>query len=320
MKLLKVIFFLIIISHAFSTLSLAAHPLITDDTGTQGKGKFLFELNGQTGYGAGRSDVEAGTNVTAKERETELKAALTYGVIGNVDVILTLPYQWKKTEVGDVTISDVSGIADISVEVKWRFFEKDGLSFAVKPGITLPAGDKDKELGAGRATATLYLITTKKIDPWAFHLNLGYKRNENSVDEREDIWYASLAGEFKIMKKLKLVANIGMERNTDKASDTNPAFLLCGFLQSSRTRIDKGHDIEVLCKYEKSQYTYFQNLDVFEAFVFCGISYLRFAYGKNTGIIIKERFYIMLQSIEFIEKLFCLRRQVQAFALSVRTG
>jgi len=27
--------------------SWAAHPLITDDTGTQGKGKFQLELNGQ---------------------------------------------------------------------------------------------------------------------------------------------------------------------------------------------------------------------------------------------------------------------------------
>ena len=193
MKLLKGIFFFIIVSLAFPALSLAAHPLITDDTGTQGKGKFLFELNGQTSHETERSGIETGTDITAKGRETELKATLTYGVIDNVDVILTLPYQWKKTEVGDATISDVSGIADISVEVKWRFFEKDGLSFAVKPGITLPAGDKNKDLGAGRATATLYLITTKEIDPWAFHLNLGYKRNENSVDEREDIWHASLA-------------------------------------------------------------------------------------------------------------------------------
>jgi hypothetical protein len=151
---------------------------------------------------------------------------------------LTLPYQWKKTDVSDATASDVSGIADISVEVKWRFFEKDGLSFAIKPGITLPAGDKDKDLGTGKATGTLYFITTKLIDPWAFHLNLGYKRNENTVDEREDIWHASLAGEFKIMNKLKLVADIGAERNTEKSSDTNPAFILGGLIYSIRENLD----------------------------------------------------------------------------------
>ena len=75
-----------------------------------------------------------GANVTAKERETELRAALTYGVIDNIDVIWTIPHQWKKTEVSDATVSDVSGVADVSMEIKWRFFEKDGLSLAVKRG------------------------------------------------------------------------------------------------------------------------------------------------------------------------------------------
>ncbi len=237
MKLLKATLFFIFVIHTFPAFCLAAHPLITDDAGTQGKGKFLFELNGQTGDEAEKSGA-ATANATSKERETELKAILTYGVVDNVDVILTLPHQWKKTEVGDATVSDVSGIADISVEVKWRFFEKDGLSFAIKPGITLPAGDKDKDLGTGRATGTFYFITTKETGPWAFHLNLGYKRNENQIDEREDIWHVSLAGEFRVVKNLKLVANIGAERNEDKTSDTDPAFILGGFIYSIRENLD----------------------------------------------------------------------------------
>ena len=74
-----------------------------------------------------------GANVTAKERN-RARAALTYGVIDNIDVIWTIPHQWKKTEVSDATVSDVSGVADVSMEIKWRFFEKDGLSLAVKRG------------------------------------------------------------------------------------------------------------------------------------------------------------------------------------------
>ena len=238
-KFLRVIFFiLIIVTHTFITTSFAAHPLITDDTGTQGKGKYLFELNGQAGYDREKSIDDTGTNIMTKGRESELKSALTYGVIDSVDVILGLPYQWKKTEVNDVTTSDVHGIADLSLEVKWRFFEKDGLSFALKPGLTLPTGDKDKDLGTGRTTAALYFITTKEVIPWAFHLNLGYKRNENQVEQRKDIWHASLAGEYKIMQNLKFVANIGSERNIDPTSNTHPAFLLGGFIYSMRENLD----------------------------------------------------------------------------------
>jgi hypothetical protein len=233
------------IIHAFLTSSYAAHPLITDDTGTQGKGKFLFELNGQASYDRRDSVDDPGAKREVKSRETELKANFTYGVMENVDVILGLPYQWKKMEINDVTISDVNGVADISFEVKWRIYEKDGLSVALKPGLTLPTGDKDKDLGTGRATGSLFFIATKELNPLTFHCNLGYKRNENQLEQREDIWHASLAGEYKVIQNLRLVANIGAERNTDPSSNTHPAFLLGGVIYSIRENLDFDFGIKI---------------------------------------------------------------------------
>ena len=216
--------------------ALAAHPLITDDTGTQGKGKFLLELNGSLGFDKSNPPDDTGS-ATTKTREAEARATLTCGIIDTVDVIFGGPYQWKKTETGE-DASSVSGIADISLEIKWRFFEKDGLSFAVKPGMSLPTGNKEKDLGTGSITGTFFLIATKETDPWAFDLNLGYKRNENKLDQRDDIWHASLACEFKAAKDLKLVANVGAESNTDKNSGTHPAFLLGGFIYTLRENLD----------------------------------------------------------------------------------
>jgi hypothetical protein len=83
-------------------------------------------------------------------------------------------------------------------------------------------------------------------------VNLGYKRNENQLEQREDIWHASLAGELKIIKDLKLVANIGAERNTEKSSNTNPAFLLGGFIYSIKENVDVDLGIKIgLNKAEK---------------------------------------------------------------------
>jgi hypothetical protein len=245
-KSLRVIFFmLIIVTHTFLTTSYAAHPLITDDTGTQGKGKLLFELNGQTSNDREKASDDTGTNIMTKGRESEVKAALSYGIMDNVDIILGFPYQWKKDKENDATTSEVRGIADMSLEVKWRLFDKDGFSIALKPGLTLPMGDKDKDLGTGRVTGSLYCIATKEVNALAFHLNLGYKRNDNRLDERENIWHASLAGELKVIKDLKLVANIGAERNTDKASGTNPAYILGGFVYSIRENLDTDFGIKI---------------------------------------------------------------------------
>ncbi|PIP70472.1 MAG: hypothetical protein COW90_05165 [Nitrospirae bacterium CG22_combo_CG10-13_8_21_14_all_44_11] len=83
-------------------------------------------------------------------------------------------------------------------------------------------------------------MTTKEAEPWAFHFNLGYKRNENRNNERIEIWHVSLASGVEVVKNLKAVANIGTERNPDKASNIDPAFILGGLIYS----ISKNFDID----------------------------------------------------------------------------
>jgi hypothetical protein len=128
-----------------SVESFAAHPLVTDDAGTIGKRAFQAELN--TEFSA---DKERDDGITTKEHVTETATILTYGASEDIDIVLGLPYQWIRVkEDGDVT-TDVDGISDLSLEIKWRFFEKDGTGLALKPGITLPTGDEEKGLGNGR--------------------------------------------------------------------------------------------------------------------------------------------------------------------------
>lgn len=213
--------------------SFAAHPLITDDTGTMGKGNFQAELNTEFSFDKERED-----GVTIKERVNDVSTILTYGITDNVDIVAGLPYIWFRTKENGDLIADEDGIGDIFLELKWRFYEKEGISFALKPGITLPTGDEDKGLGQGRSTYSLFFITTKELEAIAIHLNLGYIRNENKHDERKDLWHVSLAGETEVLKDLKLVANIGAERNPDKSSNTHPAFILGGIIYTLSERID----------------------------------------------------------------------------------
>ena len=112
----------------YQSAAFAAHPLITDDAGTQGKGKFQIELNGEFTY-----DKEIGLGGTTREAGGELSGIVSYGIIDNVDIVLGVPYQWTKVKEEGVTISDEDGISDISLEGKWRFYDKEGLSFALKP-------------------------------------------------------------------------------------------------------------------------------------------------------------------------------------------
>ena len=69
---------------------------------------------------------------------------------------------------------------------------------------------------------------------------MGYKRNENRNNERIEIWHASAASELEVLKDLRVVVNIGMERNPDKTSNIDPAFILGGLIYS----ISKNFDID----------------------------------------------------------------------------
>jgi hypothetical protein len=232
-KLIRKSLFIIPIILLYQAGAHAAHPLITDDTGTQGKGKFQIELNGEVTF-----DKEIGPGGKTRETGGEVAAIVSYGMIDSIDIVLGVPYQWTRLKEEGTVISDEDGISDISLEGKWRLYDTDGLSFALKPGITFPTGNEDRGLGAGRATYSIFFITTKELDPLAFHLNLGYARNENKIDERKDIWHASLASEVEIVDGLKAVANIGIERNPDKSSSTAPAFILGGLIYSLLENLD----------------------------------------------------------------------------------
>lgn len=222
----------------------AAHPLVTDDAGTLGKGRFQLEVQGDYSHDELKEyDDLLGQWVTTKTTAKAVATHLSWGILKNLDLILGIPYQWQKVKQDDVVISDEHGIADMSVALKWRIWEKGGFAFALKPGMTLPTGDEGKGLGPGRPSYGLTFITTKEFSSIALHLNLGYtyqdyKQQGVKDASRSDLWHGSLAAELAAAKNLKLVANVGIDTNQDKASSIHPAFVLGGFIYSLAESLD----------------------------------------------------------------------------------
>ncbi len=211
------------------TAAWAAHPLITDDTGTQGKGKFQLEVNGET--------------VKDKDGDEELGSmalgvAFAAGLRDDLDIIVGMPFVSYKAEVGGTTVADEQGPGDVVIEAKLRFFERGGLGFAFKPGITLPTGDDNKGLGTGETGEHLYWIASMDREPLTFHGNIGYIRNENNAGEEENLWHLSLAAEYAATGSTRIVGNMGMERNPDPAAEDDPAFGLVGVIYSPKEQID----------------------------------------------------------------------------------
>lgn len=216
----------------------AAHPLITDDTGTQGQGKFQLEVNGE--YGHDRENLDG---VETIENSAGLESVLSAGLTDTIDLVVAVPWAWSRVKEDGAVVSDDNGLSDVGLELKWRFLEYKGFSLAVKPGLTFPSGNENRGLGNGKLSYGASMIATQELDPVTLHLNLSYTHNEFKLDldkesNRRDIWHASLAATFQVLEDLQLVANVGMESNGDRGSHTWPAFVLGGAIYSLTENLD----------------------------------------------------------------------------------
>ncbi|NTV04958.1 MAG: transporter [Chlorobiaceae bacterium] len=231
---------LLILTLFFSGNAYAAHPLITDDTGTQGKGKFQIEINSEFS-----TDKEQENGLSVKERGGAVGATLSYGISHNIDLVVGMPLQWHTIKEEGMTVADESGIGDMGIELKWRLIEAEegGMSLALKPGLSIPTGDEHKGLGNGVVSGGVALIATHEGRLGALHCNLGYRLNDYGIEEnnmaaRNDIWHASLAAEINLTDNFRSVANIGVETNEDITSEVPPVFLIGGLICSIHENLD----------------------------------------------------------------------------------
>jgi hypothetical protein len=210
----------------------AAHPLITDDTGTQGRGKFQLEATGTW-----ITDQEDTGGEGVREIGSLAVLAFAAGVSETLDLVVGVPYMWTETkEAGQTTRDD--GPSDTVIEAKWRFYDKEKFSMAIKPGLLFPTGDEEQGRGTGHVGYATFLISTFETEPWAFDANIGYLYLENRLEERVQLWFASLATRFAVSEQWTVVGEIGATRNADPDDKSHPAFTQAGLIFSPSDDLD----------------------------------------------------------------------------------
>jgi len=208
--------------------AMGAHPLITEDTSTEGRGRYQFELT---------RDAETDVAADFREESVVTQLVFTYGLRDDLDLIGTLPHQRRRTESMGAATTD-HGLSDVSFESKWRFFERGALSFAVKPGVTFATGEAESGLGQGKTGYSVFGVATYASAPWAFHLHLGYTRNRNTLGERDDIHHASIAVTRFLNHKLQFVGDISTNTNADPNADGDSETLVLGAIYSIYPDLD----------------------------------------------------------------------------------
>jgi hypothetical protein len=210
----------LVLLEAIAKFAYAAHPLVTDDTGTQGT------LNRQI-----EASTDRAQRMDGKHRFGSL--TYTYGLRENLDLFINVP----------LAFSSPAGLQDIAFGAKWRLAEANAFSLAVKPDLLLATGDQSKGLGNGRTSLALTLIGSYDAAPWIFHGNAGftfnrYKLQADQSANRAIVWRTSTAVWYLLDRHWKLVADAGIVRDPVKTSATAPGYILTGAIYSPATNID----------------------------------------------------------------------------------
>lgn len=196
----------------------AAHPLVSDDTGTQGAGHWQFEAS---------ADHTRVRDAGVTERAREFGTALTYGVGEALDIAVGLPWI-------DLRVSGqpgVHGAGDATLLAKWRFFDDgDGWTLGLRPELTLPTGSERKGLGNGRATGSLTLLSQLDRGAWSWLANAGITYNDNRAGDRKQLWAASTAVLVALDEAWTLAADLGVARSAAPGA-ANEKFGLLGVIR-----------------------------------------------------------------------------------------
>jgi hypothetical protein len=188
---------------AFAGASRAAPPLITEDTGTQGKGVAQLELTVEQPRDTRQGTVYEGT---------ETSFVLNYGLAENVDLQLVLPYL-RATQQTAAVRTVTEGALDARLNLKWRFFERDTFSLALMPGVLVPTGKEG--LSTERVNLGAWLVASYEPGAFALHADAGYRYLDNMLGLNDHLYHASAAAHYTVHSTVKLVADYSVENTLD---------------------------------------------------------------------------------------------------------
>jgi hypothetical protein len=199
----------------------AAHPLVSEDTGTQGQGNVELEHGG-------------GWTREADNRSFSYQPQLSYGLLPTLDIMVQPSLLYDRSP----GLQTATGFGDTALDMKWRFYGNAPLSLAIRAGLLLPTAQNNLGLPSGKASMHTLLVATLDAAPWTLHGNLGYTRNPNTADLRRDVGHASIAAMFAANDHWTLAVDVGIDQNPDPGKSSRLRSMLVGVIYSVRPGLD----------------------------------------------------------------------------------
>jgi hypothetical protein len=209
-----------------SDQALAYHPLVGDDTGTQGAGGNQIEI----GYDYDRSSLGG-----VADEGHGFPITYTRGIVDTLDLYIST------TRVS----APVSGWGNVGLGAKWRFYDNEasGLSLGLEPKVLLPvsAEDEARGLGNGRTCYSLAFLVTQNTAFGQVIVNLAAGRDnfaDSTIMDRKSTYRFSLAPVWQVAEAWRLTLDMGLKTNPDSTQKARMGYVEVGTIYSPNKNLD----------------------------------------------------------------------------------
>jgi hypothetical protein len=199
----------------------AAHPLQTEDTGTQGARNVELE------NGFARA-VGAGSVLSTYQPQLSVGLATTVDAIVQPSFVVAHPR-------GQAV---VSGLGDTNLDGKWRFWGADPWSLAVRAGLELPTAQRGLGLRHGQVSEHALLVATWDAAPTTVYANVGLTHLPENGDARRDVGIVSAAVLHTVSERLILTVDGEFNQDPSALRHGWPGSLLAGAIWTARPGLD----------------------------------------------------------------------------------
>lgn len=199
----------------------AAHPLQTEDTGTQGTGNVEIENGLQRARAGGAATFTYQPQVSV-------------GLATTVDAIVQPA--WVSQH--DPAAGSRSGLGDTNLDVKWRFWGADPWSLGVRAGLEAPTAQQGLGLPHGRFAEHALAVFTWDGAPATVHANLGLTHGPAVAGARATLGHVSAALMRTIDERLILTVDGELDQDPDRRRHAWPGAVLAGVIWTARPGLD----------------------------------------------------------------------------------
>lgn len=209
-----------------TTVAYAAHPLISEDTGTQG---------------AGHTELELGTSFTRVDggHVFEFDPQLSYGLRDDLDAILR-PSLFHLSGPAADEAGRHGGFGSTALDAKWRIASSDAISAGTRFGVDLPTSSSG--LGPQRVGWHALAMVTYDQSGTMATANIAYTRlSGEDAELRRNLWRVSAAVVRNVREDVRLLADVATSRPEERDSGRWRAVALVGAI----AHIPPGVDVDV---------------------------------------------------------------------------